>query len=61
MDEQVIADQERIKEAIKQGFLILAESYASKDWPIALNMLVDTNQPTRVRVKAAEILGDYGQ
>ena len=61
VDEQIIAQQERIKEAIKQGFLVLAESYASKDWLIALNLLLDTSQPTRVRVKAAEILGDIGE
>ena len=61
VDDQVMAEQESIKEAIKNGFLVLAESYASKDWLIALNMLLDPNQPIRVRVKAAEILGDIGE
>ncbi len=60
LDEQVIVEQERIKEAIKKGFSTLAETYVSKDWSSALKMLLDAGQPNRVRTKAAEMIGDIG-
>ena len=61
IDEQVLMEQEVLKEAIKKGFLILADSYTSKDWMTALNLLIDAGQPARVRIKAAEMLGDIGE
>ena len=60
IDEQVILEQEVLKEAIKKGFLILAECYASKDTPTILQLLLDPTEPTRVRIKAAEMIGDIG-
>jgi hypothetical protein len=61
IDEQVIIEQELLKEATKKGFSILADSYTSKDWMTALNLLIDASQPARVRIKAAEMLGDIGE
>ena len=61
IDEQVIAEEEALKEAIKGGFAMLAECYVNKDDPAVLNILLDSNQPNRVRQKAAEMMGDIGE
>jgi hypothetical protein len=61
IDEQVLMKQELQKEAIKRGFSALAECYVSKDTPSVLNILFDSSQPVRVRVKAAEMAGDFGE
>jgi hypothetical protein len=61
IDDQVMAEQEALKEAIKKGFSILAECYVSKDGPQILQMLLDVTEPVRVRVKAAEMIGDIGE
>lgn len=61
VDEQAMAEQEALKEAIKAGFNMLAECYVRKDGPAVLNILMDTLQPGRVRLKAAEMIGDIGE
>jgi hypothetical protein len=61
IDEQVLIDKEALKEAIKRGFNILAECYVSKDGPQVLTILMDASEPTRVRLKAAEMIGDIGE
>ena len=61
VDEQVLAEQEALKEATKKGFSILADCYVSKDGPQVLRMLFDATEPMRVRVKAAEMIGDIGE
>jgi len=61
IDDQMLAEQEALKEAIKKGFSILAECYVSKDGPQVLQMLRDVTEPVRVRVKAAEMIGDIGE
>lgn len=61
IDEQAIAQQEMLKEAIKRGFSVLATAYVSKDWTTALRLLMDPTEPARVRVKAAEMVGDIGE
>ncbi|MGD2271461.1 MAG: zinc ribbon domain-containing protein [Desulfobacterales bacterium] len=61
IDDQVLLEQEMIKEAIKKGFSILADCYVAKDGVTVLNMLLDASQPMRVRVKAAEMIGDIGE
>jgi hypothetical protein len=60
IDEQVIAEQEAIKEAIKKGFSILANCYVEKDGVTVLRILLDAAEPQRVRLKAAEMIGDIG-
>ncbi|VEN75066.1 conserved hypothetical protein [Candidatus Desulfarcum epimagneticum] len=60
IDEQVQMQEEMLKESIKRGFSILADCYASKDSPGALRILLDPTEPMRVRVKAAEMIGDIG-
>ena len=61
IDDQALLEQEMLKEAIKKGFSILADCYVSKDGVAVLNLLLDASQPMRVRVKAAEMIGDIGE
>ncbi len=56
--EQVVAEQEALKEAIKKGFSILADCYTSKDDLSVIRLLLDIHEPVRVRLKAAEMTGD---
>ncbi len=58
IDDEVLAGQEALKEATKRGFSILADCYVSKSWVEVLKLLIDPSEPTRVRVKAAEMTGD---
>jgi len=61
IDDDVITEQEAIKEAIKNGFAMLAECYVRKDDPTVLTILLDSSHPNRVRQKAAEMMGDIGE
>jgi len=61
IDDKVLAAQEELKEAIKRGFSILADHYVSKNWVEVLKLLLDSTEPTRVRLKAAEMMGDLGE
>ncbi len=61
VDDQVLAEEEALKEAIKRGFNILAECYINQDGPAVLQILTDSTEPARVRLKAAEMIGDIGE
>jgi len=61
IDDKVVAAEEALKESIKKGFSILADCYTSKDSPAVLRLLVDPTEPAKVRLKAAEMLGDIGE
>ena len=61
IDDQVLAQQEALKAATKKGFNILATCYVDKDGPTMLRLLLDPGEPPRVRMKAAEMLGDVGE
>ena len=61
IDDQALAQEEALKEAVKKGFSILADCYVSKDGPQVLQMVLDVTEPVRVRVKAAEMIGDIGE
>jgi len=61
IDEDILTEQEAIKEAIKNGFSMLAECFVRKDDPTVLTILLDSSHPNRVRQKAAEMLGDIGE
>lgn len=56
--EETLNEQERLKEAMKTGFSILADCYVNKDILKIVSMLSDYKEPLRVRFKAAEMLGD---
>ncbi len=60
IDEQVVMQQEMLKESIKKGFSILADCFVNKDSVTALRLLLDPAEPMRVRTKAAEMIGDIG-
>lgn len=61
IDDKVVAAEEALKESIKKGFSILADCYTSKDSPAVLRLLIDPTEPAKVRLKAAEMLGDIGE
>jgi hypothetical protein len=60
IDEEILAEQEMIKEKTKLGFSILADAYVAKDHVTVVRMLLDATEPQRVRLKAAEMIGDIG-
>jgi hypothetical protein len=61
IDDQALAQEEALKNAIKKGFNILATCFVDKDGPSILRILMDPTEPSRVRMKAAEMLGDIGE
>lgn len=61
IDDQAMMQQEILKESIKRGFSILADCYVSEDYVTTLRILLDTTEPARVRLKAAEMIGDIGE
>lgn len=61
IDDEVLAAEEALKEAIKKGFSILATCYVEKDTVTILRLLMDGAEPVRVRTKAAEMMGDFGE
>jgi hypothetical protein len=60
IDDQVMAEQEAWKLAVKKGFEILTDAYIAKDGVTVMRLLLDATEPGRVRVKAAEMIGDIG-
>ena len=60
-DEVAMAEETILKENIKKGFSILADCFVNKDGVTALQLLMDAAEPIRVRVKAAEMIGDIGE
>jgi len=60
IDDQVLLEQEALKENIKRGFSILADCYVNKDGVSTLRIVLDPTEPMRVRIKAAEMIGDIG-
>jgi hypothetical protein len=49
VDEEVLAEQEMIKEKTKLGFSILADAFVAKDSVTVVRFLLDATQPQRVR------------
>jgi len=60
IDDQVMLQEEMLKENIKKGFSILADCYVNEDTIEIMRLLLDSGQPARVRLKAAEMIGDIG-
>lgn len=58
IDEQALAEQETLEANIKKGFSILADCYVNNDGVTAIQLLSDPCEPSRVRIKAAEMVGD---
>lgn len=58
IDEEVVAEEEALKESMKRGFSVLSECYVSNDAVSVVRMLMDSTEPARVRIKAAEMAGD---
>jgi len=60
IDDEVMAQQEMLKAQIKKGFSILADCFVNKDEMTIMRLLSDSCEPVRVRIKAAEMIGDIG-
>ena len=60
VNEEVVQAEEVLKENIKRGFNLLATCYTNNDGVTVLRLLLDPTEPMRVRVKAAEMIGDIG-
>ncbi|MDA8137128.1 MAG: zinc ribbon domain-containing protein [Desulfobacteraceae bacterium] len=60
-DDEVQAQQEMLKEQTKKGFSILADCYVNKDGVTIMRLLSDSCEPVRVRLKAAQMIGDIGE
>ncbi len=61
LDRELVERQKAEEEAIKSGFRELAECYTEKNHERMLSMTLDAARPMRVRVKAAQMLKDFGQ
>jgi hypothetical protein len=61
MDDVARRAEEALKENIKRGFNLLAQAYVDKDGVVVLRLLMDPTEPVRVRIKAAEMIGDIGE
>jgi len=61
IDDQAKLEEEVLKEKIKKGFSILADCYVAKDSMTVMQILLDATEPARVRLKAAEMIGDMGE
>jgi hypothetical protein len=60
-DDEAQAQEEMLKEQTKKGFSILADCYVNKDGVTVMRLLSDPCEPVRVRLKAAEMIGDIGE
>jgi hypothetical protein len=60
-DDEALAQEEMLKENIKKGFSLLADCVVSNDSLTAMRLLTDAGQPARVRIKAAQIIGDMAE
>ena len=58
IDNKAIAEREALNANIIKGFSILADCYVNKDDATVLQLLIDPAEPARVRIKAAEMIGD---
>ncbi|KPA19757.1 hypothetical protein MHK_000033 [Candidatus Magnetomorum sp. HK-1] len=61
VSEQMLKEQEQLKESMKIGFSTLADAYVNKDADSVMLILLDALQPARVRLKAADMIGEVGR
>ena len=59
--DEILVKEEALKAATKKGFNILAGCFVENDTQTIAQILIDSTEPTRVRVKAAEMIGDIGE
>ncbi|KJS29479.1 MAG: hypothetical protein VR64_20095 [Desulfatitalea sp. BRH_c12] len=61
IEDEALAQEEILKEQTKKGFSILADCYTNKDGVTIMRLLSDSCEPVRVRLKAAQMIGDLGE
>ncbi|MBF0377780.1 MAG: zinc ribbon domain-containing protein [Desulfamplus sp.] len=60
LEDNELAIREEFKRAMKEGFSMLTDFYVAGDWDEIMKMLLNPDYPPRVRLKAAEMVGDIG-
>jgi RNA polymerase subunit RPABC4/transcription elongation factor Spt4 len=60
IDDEALAEQERIRERTETGMRILAECRVAEDHVRVMRIVLDASETVRVRVHAAELLADIG-
>ncbi|MBF0574125.1 MAG: zinc ribbon domain-containing protein [Desulfamplus sp.] len=60
LEDDELAIRENFKQAMKEGFSLLTDLYVTGDWDEIMKMLFNPDYPPRVRLKAAEMVGDIG-
>lgn len=58
INDQRLMEEAMLRENTKRGFALLADCYVEKDGVAVFNILTDSCQPPRVRLKAAEMLSE---
>ena len=58
LDDAALLEREAKKEAAKIGFSLLTDHYMSKEWDEILKMLLNPVQAPKVRLKAAQMVGE---
>ncbi len=61
IDEQRMMEEEMLRRSMREGFSILADCYVDRDGVGVMKILTDSTQAGRVRLKAAEMIGDIGE
>jgi ribosomal protein L37AE/L43A len=60
IDDEVMRERKRRDEKTEKGLAVLAECLVSEDKVTVQRILLDPAEPPRVRLKAAEVMGDVG-
>lgn len=61
LNDAALLDQQVKKEAAKQGFSILTDHYIAHKWDEILKMLLDSQWPGKVRLKAADMVEELAE
>ncbi|MCD4744330.1 MAG: zinc ribbon domain-containing protein [Desulfobacteraceae bacterium] len=61
LNDAALIEQEARKEAAKKGFSVLTDYYIAKEWDEILKMLLDSQWPGKVRLKAAEMVEELAE
>ena len=60
IDAQAVRQEQALEQNIKKGLAVLETCEAEKNYTTVLKILASADQPQRVRLKSAEIIGEIG-
>ena len=58
IDDEALEERDRLKRKTEKGFAVLAECAVSEDGIKVVRILLDPDEPNRVRIRAAEMAGN---